>query len=64
MKSSSLPIIEQVSREMRIQNYSQRTIDSYTTSLKRLMRYKAKPVEQITITVVRVFYFLNFLSEN
>jgi len=57
MKSSSLPIIEQVSREMRIQNYSQRTIDSYSTSLKRLMRYKAKPVEQITITELKDYLY-------
>ena len=57
MKSSNLPIIERVSREMQIQNYSQRTIDTYSASLKRLILYTAKPAEQISITELKDYLY-------
>ncbi len=57
MKTSSLPIIERVSREMQIQNYSQRTIDSYVASLKRLRLFVTKPVEQISIAELKEYLY-------
>ncbi len=57
MKTSSLPMIERVSREMQIQNYSQRTIDTYTANLRRLMLFSAKSADQISITDLKDYLY-------
>lgn len=57
MKTSSLPINEQVSREMQIQNYSSRTISTYICSLNRLALYKSKPIEQINVVELKEYLY-------
>ncbi len=64
MKLPSLPILERVSREMQIQNYSQRTINSYVANLKWLMQFKSKPVDQISIPELKDYLYHRINKDN
>jgi site-specific recombinase XerD len=57
MKKTNSNIIERVAQEMQLQNYSQRTIDSYIASLTKLEAYTKKPLKILSIEEFKEFLY-------
>lgn len=54
---------DQVVQEMRIRNYSERTIDTYLSLLKLLSDYYGKPADQLTTEEVKDYIYHRINSE-
>jgi len=55
MKSSDLLLIEQMTREMQLRNYSAKSIRTYTSLLSKLVNYFDIPLDQINVDQIKNF---------
>jgi site-specific recombinase XerD len=64
MKKRHSNIIERVAREMQIQNYSQRSIESYTACLNKLELFYDKPLTSVSIDEFKDFLYYRLKNDN
>ena len=57
METKNQTIIERVAREMQLQNYSQRSIDTYTAGLHKLQLFSGKSPEYVDIGEFKEFLY-------
>ncbi len=63
MKKTRSNIIKRVAREMQLQNYSQKSIASYTASLCKLELFTDKPLEEVSVNDFKGFLYHRLKAE-